>query len=294
MAKRTPKRIVEESIRSNTALNADADGIRLYDMARELKITPVQAVARYFCHGKGHYKVRRDYEGLLKILTLLGECDWEYDPAVKVNDGCDIRDVNERWVVWDRDNLNTATTEIRCTEDVVERFLKPLLGETFNVASFMQRLIEQGPTAEAVEEVERAITQREAAEHHATTALELDGTFAEAGDNQYTRPSGLDKIKTTEQGDGGTSAAYLAARLKKAGRDDLLEQIGPGKPHRSVRSAAIEAGIIKPVPTIRLVEDVGKVAAAIARHLSHEQLHALVSQLSQQLETAANDTPPNC
>lgn len=40
----------------------------------------------------------------------------------------------------------------------------------------------------------------------------------------------LDNIKVTSQGDGGTSAAYLAARLKKAGRDDLLKQIGPDKP----------------------------------------------------------------
>jgi len=59
----------------------------------------------------------------------------------------------------------------------------------------------------------------------ATCALNLTGTFAEAGDNQHTlKDGGLDNIKTTAQGEGGTSAAYLAARLKKAGRDDLLEQ----------------------------------------------------------------------
>jgi hypothetical protein len=83
--------------------------------------------------------------------------------------------------------------------------------------------------------------------------------------------------------------------LRRLARDapDVLERVKAGE-FKSARAAAIEAGIIKPVPTIRLVEDVGKVAAAIARHLSHEQLHALVSQLSQQLETAANDTPPNC
>ena len=38
----------------------------------------------------------------------------------------------------------------------------------------------------------------------------------------------LDNIKVTSQGDGGTSAAYLAARLKKAGRDDLLEEVKAG------------------------------------------------------------------
>jgi hypothetical protein len=51
---------------------------------------------------------------------------------------------------------------------------------------------------------------------------------------------------------GGNSAAYLAARLKKADRDDLLKQIGPGKKHPSVRAAAIEAGIITPFPSLQL------------------------------------------
>ncbi len=60
---------------------------------------------------------------------------------------------------------------------------------------------------------------------NAETALSLPGPegFAKEGDNQHSL--GLDNIKatTTSQGDGGNSAAYLAARLKKAGRDDLLE-----------------------------------------------------------------------
>ena len=45
--------------------------------------------------------------------------------------------------------------------------------------------------------------------------------FAKTGDNQHSL--GCDVITARSQGDGGTSAAYLAARLKKAGRDDLLE-----------------------------------------------------------------------
>ena len=74
-------------------------------------------------------------------------------------------------------------------------------------------------------------------------ALALEGTFAEAGDNQHTlKEGGLDIVQTSVNGGGGTSAAYLAARLKKAGRDDLLAQIGPGKEYRSFRAAAIEAG----------------------------------------------------
>jgi stage V sporulation protein SpoVS len=103
----------------------------------------------------------------------------------------------------------------------------------------------------------------------------MQGSFAEAGN-----PHGnLDIIKVTDQGEGGTSASYLAARLKKAGRDDLLDQIGPGKEHHSVRSAAIAAGIIKPVPTVRLVADMSKVAAAIHKHLDPQQVASLVEEL---------------
>jgi hypothetical protein len=86
------------------------------------------------------------------------------------------------------------------------------------------------------------------AQAHANAAIHLQGPFAEAGNPHGNR----DIITVRSQGEGGTSAAYLAARLKKAGRDDLLKQIGPGKQHQSVRSAAIEAGIITPFPSIAL------------------------------------------
>jgi hypothetical protein len=45
-----------------------------------------------------------------------------------------------------------------------------------------------------------------------------------------------DIVTVRSQGDGGNSAAYLAARLKKADRDDLLSEIGPAYLHpRQVR-----------------------------------------------------------
>jgi len=63
-------------------------------------------------------------------------------------------------------------------------------------------------------------------------------TFAKPGDNQHSlREGGLHIMQTTEYGH-GTSAAYLAVRLKKAERDDLLHEIGPGKRFKSIRAAA--------------------------------------------------------
>lgn len=72
--------------------------------------------------------------------------------------------------------------------------------------------------------------------------------FAEVG-----RPSekNCDNVTVRSQGDGGNSAAYLAARLKKAGRDDLLEEVKTGA-IKSVRAAAIKAGIVKDVPMVRM------------------------------------------
>lgn len=118
------------------------------------------------------------------------------------------------------------------------------------------------------------------AESYAQQMLSLDQpTFASSGDNQYTLSAerGPDIIRANAS-EGGTSAGYLAARLKKAGRNDLLEQIGPGKPYRSVRSAAIEAGIIKPVPTVRLT-DPEQVAAKLRQHWDDEQITALCEAL---------------
>ena len=77
----------------------------------------------------------------------------------------------------------------------------------------------------------------------------------------------------------GETQTYLLRRIARD-QPELLDQIGPEKPHRSARAAAIAAGIIKPVPTVRLVDDPAKVAASIRRHLSQDQIEALVVELS--------------
>ena len=89
------------------------------------------------------------------------------------------------------------------------------------------------------------------AQAHASDALNLQGVFADAWRPTKEQADKGNNVTLKEIGK-GNSAAYLAARLKKAGRDDLLKQIGPGKNHPSVRSAAIEAGIITPFPSLQL------------------------------------------
>lgn len=154
--------------------------------------------------------------------------------------------------------------------DSPEAFLREELQLDPDLVNRVVGWLEQEQPTEAVP---LELADRESrAEHRATTALGL------VGFNPGHRPSNddrkVDNINLKETG-AGTSAAYLAARLKKAGRDDLLEQIGPGKPYRSVRAAAIEAGIIRPVPTIRLVNDPVKVAAAICSRTDQGQALAI-------------------
>lgn len=160
--------------------------------------------------------------------------------------------------------------------DSPELFLRQELQLDPDLVNRVVGWLEQEQPVEAVtlEQADRASR----AEAHAATANTLTGTFAQAG-----RPSAdnCDNVTVRSAGDGGNSAAYLAARLKKEGREDLLEQVGPDKPYRSIRAAAIEAGIIKPVPTIRLVSDISVIAAKLCQHLTSEQRHALAEALLQ-------------
>jgi hypothetical protein len=99
---------------------------------------------------------------------------------------------------------------------------------------------------------------------------------------KHRRPTAEEQIAKGDNvtfADRGNCASYLLRRIARD-QPELLDQIGPGKPHRSARAAAIAAGIVKPVPTVRLVDDLGKVAAALRKHLSADQLNALVRELA--------------
>lgn len=154
-----------------------------------------------------------------------------------------------------------------------EAFLTEYLSLDLDLVQRVVGWLDQEQPAEPVS-IERA-DRASRAQAIADASLELGDAFAESGGQQ----AKSNKIRLSSHGQ-GTSAAYLAARLKKAGRDDLLMQIGPGKPYPSVRRAAIEAGIIKPVPVVRLVDDPAKVAAAIRKHWTPELTAALCALLS--------------
>jgi hypothetical protein len=80
---------------------------------------------------------------------------------------------------------------------------------------------------------------------------------------------------------GVTGAAYLQARLR---RDEpkIADALERGE-FPSVRAAAIEAGIIKPVPTVRLVADMAVVAGKLCQHLTQQQRIQLIDLLAPDL-----------
>jgi hypothetical protein len=72
--------------------------------------------------------------------------------------------------------------------------------------------------------------------------------------------------------------------LPRLARDapEVLERVKAGE-FRSARAAAIEAGIIKPVPTIRITNDMPAVAAKLCQHLTREQRIQLIDLLAPEL-----------
>jgi len=75
----------------------------------------------------------------------------------------------------------------------------------------------------------------------------------------------------------GNQAAYLQARLRRDA-PELADALDRGE-IKSARAAAIEAGIIKSVPTIRLMDDITKVATALRKHLTAGQVAELKALL---------------
>ena len=107
-----------------------------------------------------------------------------------------------------------------------------------------------------------------AAAQHAIQPLRRRG---EVGNGRGSRN---DKIISTQL---GTSRDYLLQRIARD-RPELLSDIGENKRFKSARAAAIEAGIIKDIPSIQL-----KDPAPTAQKLLTKKGHAWCLQLLEEL-----------
>jgi hypothetical protein len=139
-----------------------------------------------------------------------------------------------------------------------------------------------------VEQVVEGVRVLHAHGHDGAVPLQLVIEQAKAQPlGEHRRPSlheavnKVDNVNFTEA-KGGNSASYLLRRIARD-QPELLDQIGPDKEFHSVRAAAIEAGIIKPVPTVRVTADMAAVASKLCQHLTLEQRIELIDLLAPDL-----------
>jgi len=91
---------------------------------------------------------------------------------------------------------------------------------------------------------------------------------------------------TSTKQDRGQS--YLLRRLARDA-PDVLDRVKSGE-IKSARAAAIEAGIIKPVPTVRLVPDPARAAASIVERMDRAWCVALATAIAERLRDGTD--PP--
>lgn len=106
--------------------------------------------------------------------------------------------------------------------------------------------------------------------------------LAQHGTNQHREPE--EEVRS-ERPKRGETQAYLLRRIARD-RPELLNDIGENKRFKSARAAAIEAGIIKPVPSIQLKEP-----APTAQKLLAKKGKAWCLQLLEELSALALEEP---
>jgi hypothetical protein len=203
------------------------------------------------------------------------------------------------WAVAVRDQINLAIkdTSSRATfiKSLVELLkqhqgYKSLTGKDGKpFASFEAFCLAPSPygLGHRPEELNAIILARWAAQHHAETpkplmlADEVAHLAVSVREKKRNDPdyhynhNNNDRVKTQ-----GTSSDYLTARIARD-RPDILERMKAGE-FRSVRQAAIEAGIINPRKRITIAVDPELAAGQIQRHFEPEQITALVVLLGGQ------------
>jgi len=111
------------------------------------------------------------------------------------------------------------------------------------------------------------------------------------------RKSGKFKASQERQNQGdnvtlkrGNQAAYIRARLDRD-HSDVAAALDRGE-YRSARAAAIAAGIIKPVSSVRLVSDPAKVASSIVERMDRDWCIALVTAMAELIRDESSRSPP--
>jgi hypothetical protein len=218
----------------------------------DLELTACQVVLRFFELDKAVAYERSYQEALRQVLDLLHECEWEKETRPG------------GWIALDPKGCLKST--ITSLDALIERHIKPLASEVDNASDFLRSWADKTP--------------EEKAQFTEEVALAAHGGDRKSDGFKASR-------EQRDQGDNitlkrGTQAAYLRARLD---RDfpEVAAALDQGE-HRSVRAAAIEAGIVKDVPTVRLTEPEKAAAGIVARmgpEWAHQLAEALIAETTQ-------------
>ena len=129
----------------------------------------------------------------------------------------------------------------------------------------------------SVQTVRNRIT--EARERAKRTAQDLHNgkSVTDGRTTRHIQESYLDNIKIAEGTTGGTSADYLARRIARD-RPDILARMRAGE-FKSIRAAALEAGILKPTAIVR-TDSPTSAARTLRKHMTPEQCAELARLLT--------------
>ena len=126
----------------------------------------------------------------------------------------------------------------------------------------------------------------------ALLGLERCGVTRMTGAASHAQPLAAHRRPTTEEQEDKGSVTTFKDRgqsylLRRLARDapDILERVKSGE-IKSARAAAIEAGIIKPVPSVRLVDDADQIADSIVTKLGRDRAMAVAIALAELLRDA--------
>jgi hypothetical protein len=154
-----------------------------------------------------------------------------------------------------------------------DQFLTDYLSLDLDLVGRVLGWLEQEQPTDAVPLALAAAKAQPLAAHRRPTAEEQEG-------------KGSDRTYTAR----GETQAYLLRRLARDA-PEVLERVKSGE-IKSARAAAIEAGIIKPVPTVRLVPDPTRAAASIVERMDRTWCVALATAIAEQIRDVACRPPP--
>ena len=178
------------------------------------------------------------------------------------------------WCLWVSNEIRKAIYDKQQTGDRLRRLVESFKEQHgYQVLGFLSwEDFCEGRLQKAVDEVERVLSAEELVKARAEAPAVLN-------------PNGIHNSPDDTKGIGesaGTSASYLTARIARD-RPDILERMKAGE-YRSVRAAAIDAGIVQPTTRYCLSDNPIAAGRYLARKVDRDWFDAMMDAYNSSLE----------